>query len=191
MLGYDLKFPPVARALRFLKSEQEPCGAWFGRWGVNYLYGTWSVLRGLARVGEDPSQPYIRKAVDWLKSRQNPDHGWGETCYSYADAAYAGRGKSTASQTAWTLLGLMAAGEGKSAAVQRGIHFLLSTQNDQGTWDESFFTGTGFPNVFYLKYHGYAQFFPLWALGEYRSIRMGRKTRQDQVSLRHPPDIQP
>lgn len=191
MLGYDRKFPPVARALRFLKSEQEPCGAWFGRWGVNYLYGTWSVLRGLARVGEDPSQPYIRKAVDWLKSRQNPDNGWGETCYSYADAAYAGRGKSTASQTAWALLGLMAAGEGKSAAVQRGIHFLLSTQNDQGSWDESFFTGTGFPNVFYLKYHGYAQFFPLWALGEYRSIRMGRKTRQDQVSLRHPPDLQP
>ncbi|MFO7987203.1 MAG: squalene--hopene cyclase [Desulfatiglandaceae bacterium] len=190
MLGHGRDYPPIARALRFLKKEQEPSGAWFGRWGVNYIYGTWSVLKGLGRLGEDPSQPYIRKAVDWLKSCQNADHGWGETCYSYADPADAGKGKSTASQSAWALLGLMAVGEGKSAEVQRGIHYLLSTQNDQGSWDEPFFTGTGFPNVFYLRYHGYPQFFPLWALAEYRSIRMGKKTCQDQVSLKHPFDIQ-
>lgn len=187
MLGYGRDFPPIARALEFLKAEQEPFGAWFGRWGVNYIYGTWSVLKGLSRLGEDVSQPYVRRAVDWLKSCRNPDNGWGETCHSYADLRYAGRGKSTASQTAWALLGLMAAGEGKSAAVQRGIHYLLSTQNDQGGWDEPFFTGTGFPNVFYLRYHGYAQFFPLWALAEYRRIRMGKKTRQDEVSLNRPP----
>ncbi|MDZ7698781.1 MAG: squalene--hopene cyclase [Deltaproteobacteria bacterium] len=187
MLGYDRDFPPIARALRFLKNEQESFGGWFGRWGVNYIYGTWSVLKGLGRLGEDPSQPYIRRAVDWLKSCQNPDNGWGETCYSYADAAYAGKGESTASQTAWALLGLMAVGEGKSVTVQRGVHYLLSTQDDEGAWDEPFFTGTGFPNVFYLRYHGYRQFFPLWALAEYRSIRMGKKTCQDEVSLEHPP----
>jgi len=187
MLGYGPDFPPIARGLRFLKREQEPFGAWFGRWGVNYIYGTWSVLKGLGRLGENPSEPYIRKAIDWLKSCQNADNGWGETCYSYADTAHAGRGASTASQTAWALLGLMAVGEWKSAAVQRGIHYLLNTQKDEGGWDEPYFTGTGFPNVFYLRYHGYRQFFPLWALAEYRTIRTGKRTCQDEMSLEHPP----
>lgn len=187
MLGYDRTFPPLEKALRFLRDEQEPFGGWFGRWGVNYLYGTWSVLKGLGRVGEHSSSLYIQRAVAWLKSCQNEDNGWGETCLSYKDQALAGRGESTPSQTAWALLGLMAAGEVRSWAVQRGIHYLLSTQNADGGWDEESFTGTGFPNVFYLRYHGYRQFFPLWALAEYRRLRAGKKTCQDETSLDRPP----
>jgi squalene-hopene/tetraprenyl-beta-curcumene cyclase len=186
MLGYGRDFPPVARGLEFLRREQETFGGWFGRWGVNYIYGTWSVLKGLGRLGEDVSQPYIQKAVDWLKSCQNPDNGWGETCYSYKDPSLAGKGESTPSQTAWALLGLMAVGEVESSAVQRGIHYLITHQDSDGRWDEQIFTGTGFPNVFYLRYHGYAQFFPLWALGEYRRLRTGRATRQEEVSLASP-----
>ncbi|MBW1779660.1 MAG: squalene--hopene cyclase [Deltaproteobacteria bacterium] len=184
MLGYGPDFPPIAKALTFLRKEQEDFGGWFGRWGVNYIYGTWSVLKGLGRLGEDVTQPYIQKAVEWLKSCQNPDNGWGETCYSYKDPSLAGKGKSTASQTAWALLGLMAVGEVESSAVQRGIHYLITQQDGEGRWDEQIFTGTGFPNVFYLRYHGYSQFFPLWALSEYRRLRAGRATRQDEVSLR-------
>ncbi len=186
MLGYGPGFPPIAKALNFLRKEQEECGAWFGRWGVNYIYGTWSVLKGLGRLGEDVSQPYIQKAVEWMKSCQNPDNGWGETCYSYKDPSLAGKGESTASQTAWALLGLMAVGEVESSAVQRGIHYLITNQDSEGRWDEQIFTGTGFPNVFYLRYHGYSQFFPLWALSEYRRLRAGRTTRQDEVTLRSP-----
>ena len=186
MLGYGREFPPIARGLDFLRREQEACGAWFGRWGVNYIYGTWSVLKGLGRLGEDASQPYIQKAVSWLKSCQNADNGWGETCYSYKDPSLAGKGESTPSQTAWALLGLMAVGQVESSAVQRGIHYLITHQNSDGQWDESIFTGTGFPNVFYLRYHGYGQFFPLWALSEYRRLRSGRATRQDEVSLISP-----
>ncbi len=189
MLGYRSDFPPIHRALDFLKREQEDCGAWFGRWGVNYIYGTWSVLKGLGRLGEDPSQPYIRRAVQWLKSCQNSDNGWGETCYSYTDPTLAGNGKSTPSQTAWALLGLMAAGEVKSAAVQRGVHYLINQQDEEGKWDEKLYTGTGFPSVFYLRYHGYGQFFPLWALGEYRRLRMEKMTLQEEVTLKHPADL--
>ena len=189
MLGYGPDFPPISRALDFLKREQEDCGAWFGRWGVNYIYGTWSVLKGLGCLGEDPSQPYIRRAVQWLKSCQNADNGWGETCYSYTDPHFAGKGKSTPSQTAWALLGLMAAGEVESAAVQRGVHYLINQQDKEGKWDEKLYTGTGFPSVFYLRYHGYGQFFPLWALGEYRRLRIEKKTLQDEVTLKHPVDL--
>jgi len=186
MLGYGRDFPPIARGLDFLHREQEACGAWFGRWGVNYIYGTWSVLKGLGRLGEDVSQPYIQRAVAWLKSCQNADNGWGETCSSYKDPSLAGKGESTPSQTAWALLGLMAVGEVGSSAVQRGIHYLITNQDSEGRWEEQRFTGTGFPNVFYLRYHGYGQFFPLWALSEYRSLRAGRVTRQDEVSLGSP-----
>ncbi len=189
MLGYGHDFPPIAKALKFLRKEQEECGAWFGRWGVNYIYGTWSVLKGLGVLGEDASQPYIRRAVNWFKSCQNSDNGWGETSNSYADPSIGGNGKSTPSQTAWALLGLMAVGEVKSSAVQRGIHYLLGTQNQQGVWDEEDFTGTGFPRVFYLRYHGYSQFFPLWALSEYRRLRTEKMTRQNEVSLQHPTDL--
>ncbi len=183
MLGYGRDFPAIARALAFLRKEQEDFGGWFGRWGVNYIYGTWSVLMALRQAGEDMSQPYIRKAAAWLKSCQNPDNGWGEVCFSYRDPSQAGKGESTPSQTAWALLALMAVGEADSASVQRGIQYLLSTQNDQGEWDEPFYTGTGFPNVFYLRYHGYRQYFPLWALGAYRRLRSGKRLLQDQVRL--------
>ena len=189
MLGYGPDFPPIAKGLQFLRKEQEEFGAWFGRWGVNYIYGTWSVLWALMLVGEDMSQPYIRKAVDWLKSCQNKDNGWGETCYSYDDSSLAGKGASTASQTAWALLGLMAAGEANSKVVQRGIRYLLETQNDQRGWNELHFTGTGFPRVFYLRYHGYSQYFPLWALGIYRRLRIGQKTCQDEVKLTTPTNL--
>ena len=189
ILGFSADFPPIARAIDFLQREQEDCGAWFGRWGVNYIYGTWSVLKGLGRLGENPSQPYIRRAVQWLKSCQNPDNGWGETCYSYTDPNLAGKGKSTASQTAWALLGLMAAGEVNSAAVQRGVHYLINQQDEEGKWDEKLYTGTGFPSVFYLRYHGYGQFFPLWALGEYRRLRTDKITLQEKMILKHPIDL--
>jgi squalene-hopene/tetraprenyl-beta-curcumene cyclase len=181
MLGFDRDFPPLAKALEFLRKEQDDCGAWFGRWGVNYLYGTWSVLMGLRQAGENMTLPYIRKAVDWLQSCQNPDNGWGESCYSYRDPSLAGRGQSTASQTAWALLALMAAGEHNSPTVHRGIHYLLVNQEGAGGWKEDHFTGTGFPNVFYLRYHGYSSYFPLWALAVYRRLRAGKKLRQDEV----------
>jgi squalene-hopene/tetraprenyl-beta-curcumene cyclase len=158
-------------------------------WGVNYIYGTWSVLAGLRQVGEDMTQGYIRKAVAWLKSCQNPDNGWGETCLSYQDPSLAGKGESTASQTAWALLALLAAGEVNDVSVQRGIHYLLSTRNDQGGWDEELFTGTGFPGVFYLRYHGYSNYFPLWALGVYRRLRTGKVTVQDEVTSKSPIDL--
>jgi len=180
MLGYDRSFPPLARAIDFLKREQETWGAWYGRWGINYIYGTWSVLSALKQAGEDMTQPYICKAVAWLKSCQNPDRGWGETCYTYNDPSLAGTGTSTPSQTAWALLGLMAAGEVDSPEVQGGVHYLLASQNEQGIWDETHFTGTGFPKVFYLLYHGYGKYFPLWALGAYHRLRDSGKTLQDE-----------
>ncbi len=157
--------------------------------GVNYIYGTWSVLMGLARAGEDMSQPYIQRAVEWLRSCQNPDGGWGETCYSYNDPLFAGKGASTPSQTAWALLGLMAAGEVHSPSVQRGVHYLLSMQDPEGGWEETAFTGTGFPTVFYLRYHGYGQYFPLWALGLYKRLRTAGGSVQDRVSLQSPADL--
>jgi len=183
MLGYTMEFPPIARALAFLRREQESFGGWYGRWGVNYIYGTWSVLMALRQVGEDLQLPYVRKAVDWLKACQNPDKGWGETCYTYNDPSLAGKGASTPSQTAWALLGLMAAGEVNSAEVQNGVHYLLDVQNERGGWDERHFTGTGFPKVFYLRYHGYSQYFTLWALGVYERLRSGNKTLQDEVRI--------
>lgn len=191
MLGYDKSFPPIARALAFLRREQEPSGAWYGRWGVNYLYGTWSVLCALGALGEDPHEPYIRKAVAWLNERQNPDGGWGESCNTYDDPSLAGRGPSTASQTAWALLGLMAAGEIGSATVDRGVRYLLGTRNARGSWDEPEFTGTGFPRVFYLRYHGYCHYFPLWALGVYNRLRSGLATAQRSVREEGPIELAP
>ena len=189
MLGYSRAFPPIARALEFLKKEQEEFGAWFGRWGVNYIYGTWSVLMALRQVGEDMTQPHVRKAIGWLKSCQNPDGGWGETCYTYNDPSQAGQGPSTPSQTAWALLGLMAGGEVNSEAVKKGIHYLVSRQNALGGWEEKYFTGTGFPKVFYLRYHGYGQYFPLWAMGVYRRLTTAGKTLQDEIKMPSPPDF--
>lgn len=168
--GYAKEFPAAARAIQFLKRNQEPEGPWWGRWGVNYLYGTWSVMCGLAAIGEPLDQPYVRKAVDWMMSRQNIDGGWGETCESYHDRSLAGVGESTPSQTSWALLALMAAGEAGSPTVARGVQYLISTQKPDGTWDEAHYTGTGFPKFFMIKYHIYRNCFPLMALGTYRNL---------------------
>ncbi|MBI5629477.1 MAG: squalene--hopene cyclase [Elusimicrobia bacterium] len=173
-IGYDRRFPSVAKAVRFLKSEQEADGSWFGRWGVNYIYGTWQVLRGLAAIGEDMDQPCVRRAVSWLKSVQQADGGWGETCATYADPSLKGRGPSTPSQTAWAVMGLMAAGV-CDESVERGIQHLVNTQRPDGDWDESECTGTGFPKVFYLEYTMYRLYFPLQALGVYQKALEGRK----------------
>jgi len=172
--GYAKTFPAAQRAIAFLKRNQEPEGPWWGRWGVNYLYGTWSVMCGLAAVGEDLDQPYVRKAVNWIKSRQNIDGGWGETCESYHDRSLAGIGESTPSQTGWALLALLAAGEAHSATVVRGVQYLISTQRPDGTWDEAHYTGTGFPKFFMIKYHIYRNCFPLMALGTYRNLTGGQ-----------------
>jgi len=182
-LGYDRTHPAVAPALAFLKKEQEADGSWYGRWGVNYIYGTWSVLAGLRAIGEDLSAPYIRKAVSWLEAKQNPDGGWGESCLSYAEAEHSGKGDSTASQTAWALMGLMSAGTVDSFSVARGVQFLVRHQLKDGSWEEVRHTGTGFPRVFYLRYHWYCQYFPLWALAMYRNLRARGKMRADE--LRH------
>ena len=183
--GYRLGQAPVDRAVRFILARQEDSGAWFGRWGVNYLYGTWQVLVGLAAVGFDMTAPVVRRAVRWLKEVQNADGGWGESCRSYDDPAAAGVGPSTASQTAWAVLGLLAAGEADSPEVRAGIEFLVGTQKPDGTWAEDAFTGTGFPRVFYLKYHLYPVYFPLMALGRYAQAR-GRKPAHPGRGFRRP-----
>ncbi|MFQ5532640.1 MAG: squalene--hopene cyclase [Candidatus Methylomirabilales bacterium] len=166
--GETLDHPQAARALAFIKETQCPDGSWYGRWGVNYIYGTWSVLRGLRAIGEDMNAPYVRRAVRWLEGCQNADGGWGETLLSYSDPALRGKGESIPSQTAWALLGLLAAGEARSPAVARGIRYLLETQRPDGSWEDAYWSGTGFPRVFSLKYHLYPVYFPLWALGVYQ-----------------------
>ena len=166
--GETAAHPEAARALAFIKETQCADGSWYGRWGVNYIYGTWSVLRGLQAIGENMNAPYVRRAVRWLEEHQNADGGWGETLLSYADPALAGKGESIPSQTAWALLGLLAAGEARSPAVARGIRYLVETQRPDGSWDDPRWNGTGFPRVFFLKYHLYPVYFPLWALGVYR-----------------------
>jgi squalene-hopene/tetraprenyl-beta-curcumene cyclase len=154
------------RARDYLLREQEPDGAWFGRWGANYVYGTGAALPALVTSGTAVSDPVIRRAVAWLEAHQNADGGWGEDMRSYVDPAWRGRGTSTASQTAWALIGLLAAGE-RSQAVERGVAFLVATQRDDGDWNEPEFTGTGFPGDFYINYHLYRLVFPTMALGRY------------------------
>lgn len=169
LIGYPVTHRMVRPALRFVQQNQEDDGAWYGRWGVNYIYGTSHVLCGLRAVGEDMRRPYVRQAVQWFLEHQNPDGGWGETCKSYDDPSYRGVGASTASQTAWALMGLLAAGQVRHEAVARGVEFLLRTQTATGTWSEPEFTGTGFPKHFFIKYHMYQHYFPLMALSRYRT----------------------
>ena len=167
-LGASRDDPAIQRGIAFLRRTQTAEGAWHGRWGVNYLYGTWSVLRALEATGLRADDPMVKRAIRWLVARQNPDGGWGETCDSYADPHLKGRGVSGPSQTAWALLGLMAAGQMSTSAVERGMDFLLRNQRPDGGWDDVLWNGTGFPRVFYLQYHLYAHYFPLWALGIWR-----------------------
>jgi len=165
--GFDYSHPAARRGIEFVKTIQEKDGSWWGRWGVNYIYGTWSVLRGLISIGLDPRSAVVRAAVHWLKDHQNPDGGWGETCDSYKWPDLRGQGSSTASQTAWAIMGLLAGGEERSPEVSKGVQFLLRNQKPDGTWDEIYFTGTGFPKHFYIRYHNYRNCFPLMALGQY------------------------
>jgi squalene-hopene/tetraprenyl-beta-curcumene cyclase len=161
--------------LEYLRRTQLADGSWYGRWGMNYVYGTWSVLCALRAAGTSADAPEMRRARDWLISIQNADGGWGEDGASYK-LDYRGyeQAASTASQTAWALIGLMAAGAIDHIAVSRGIEYLLRTQGTDGFWAEDHYTATGFPRVFYLRYHGYAKFFPLWALARYSHLRVGR-----------------
>jgi squalene-hopene/tetraprenyl-beta-curcumene cyclase len=171
--GYDQKHPAARRAIQFLRDQQEPDGSWFGRWGVNYVYGTMLVLRGLEAIGVDHHEPFVQQAAEWLRMMQNPDGGWGETCGSYDDPNTKGIGPSTPSQTAWAVMGLLAASDTRSDCAVRGIAYLLRTQKKDGSWDEPNYTGTGFPRVFYLKYHMYRQYFPMIALTTYAKVMAG------------------
>jgi len=166
------KSAALNRAIAYLKRAQEKDGSWYGRWGMNYLYGTWSVLCAFNAAGVDPSSPEVQKAVRWLLAIQNKDGGWGEDGDSYK-LDYNGyeAAPSTASQTAWAVLGLMAAGRIDHPAVERGIAYLMANQGDDGFWNEKRFTATGFPRVFYLRYHGYPRFFPLWALARFANLK--------------------
>jgi squalene-hopene/tetraprenyl-beta-curcumene cyclase len=166
------KDPRFARALDYLRSTQTEEGSWYGRWGMNYIYGTWSVLIALNAAGVDHQSVEFRKAVNWLTRIQNEDGGWGEDGSSYK-LDYKGYEKapSTPSQTAWALMGLMAAGEVDHPAVERGIAYLSRTQKSDGLWDEQRYTAVGFPRIFYLRYHGYAKFFPIWAMARYRNLK--------------------
>ena len=170
-VGFGAEYGPARRAIDFLHREQEPDGSWYGRWGCNYLYGTYLAAWGLRRIGEDPRSPALRRAAAWLASCQNADGGWGESLASYDNPSLKGRGPSTPSQTAWALMGLMAAGEQGGEAVRRGVSYLLDRQAPDGSWPEEEWTGTGFPRVFYLKYHLYPIYFPLLALGTYARAR--------------------
>jgi squalene-hopene/tetraprenyl-beta-curcumene cyclase len=191
-LGRNASYGPVKRGLDYIRREQEEDGSWFGRWGVNYVYGIGSVLPALQALGEPMDQPSVRRAVEWLAAHQNEDGGWGESCASYVDPSLRGTGESTASQTAWGLISLLAAGELEHPVTQRGLAYLVSTQREDGTWDEPQFTGCGFPGYgigeqpkrhlrpgdptwqgtelgagFMINYHLYRNYFPLWALGRY------------------------
>jgi squalene-hopene/tetraprenyl-beta-curcumene cyclase len=161
----------VEACLAYLRKEQEPDGAWFGRWGTNYIYGTWSVLAALEEAGVPATDPAVERAAQWLVTVQREDGGWGEDNGTYFDPGTAGRGPaSTSFQTAWALLALMAAGKGDSGEVRRGVEYLLGAQAEDGLWRDEWFTAPGFPRIFYLKYHGYQKYFPLWALARYRQL---------------------
>ena len=184
LLGYEnfsLDNPQVRKALDFIREHQEEDGSWYGRWGVNYIYGTWQVLRGLRALGLDMRQPWLLKARHWLESIQHEDGGWGERCNTYDDPVFKGQGPSTASQTAWAVMGLCAFDDPSRPSVRNGIDYLLRMQNGDGSWTEAEATGTGFPRVFYLKYDMYRNSWPLLALATYRNL-LPRAARQHASS---------
>ncbi|HXJ58124.1 MAG TPA: squalene--hopene cyclase [Verrucomicrobiae bacterium] len=171
--GYSLTHPQVLKAVQFVRDHQEEDGSWYGRWGVNYIYGTWQVLRGLRALDFKMNQRWLIKARDWLESVQNPDGGWGERCNTYDDPVFKGKGPSTASQTAWAVMGLCAFDDPNRPSIRRGIDYLERTQNQDGSWTEHETTGTGFPKVFYLKYDMYRNAWPLLALATYKKLLEG------------------
>jgi squalene-hopene/tetraprenyl-beta-curcumene cyclase len=171
--GYPVTHPQIQDALKFIQKNQESDGSWFGRWGVNYIYGTWQVLRGLRALGLDMNQPWLLRARDWLRSVQQPDGGWGERCNTYDDPIFKGTGPSTASQTAWAVMGLCAFDDMEDPWLRRGIEYLVRTQNQDGSWTEDEITGTGFPQVFYLKYDMYRNAWPLLGMATCRKIMRG------------------
>ena len=172
-IGFNPRERSVRDAMQYLIDTQDEDGSWYGRWGVNYIYGTWQVLRGLRAIGQDMTQDWILRGRDWLESCQNNDGGWGETCGTYENPSTKGIGESTASQTAWAIMGICACGDLDRRSIQRGLRYLLSAQKPDGSWAEEQITGTGFPRVFYLKYDMYRQNFPLLALATYINYRSG------------------
>jgi squalene-hopene/tetraprenyl-beta-curcumene cyclase len=181
-----LNDPQVAHALQYLKKEQQPDGSWFGRWGVNYIYGTWQTLRGLASLNYPMHEPWLLRARDWLESVQHEDGGWGERCNTYDDPVFKGQGPSTASQTAWALMGLLAFGDPDRPSIRRGVEYLIRTQNPDGSWSEDETTGTGFPQVFYLKYDMYRNNWPLLALAEYKKLLDAKAQAEGPNGKEHP-----
>jgi squalene-hopene/tetraprenyl-beta-curcumene cyclase len=179
-LGFRPGNPAIDRATIFLREKQEPDGAWYGRWGVNYIYGTSQVLRGIRAIGLDMNEPWIQRGRDWVEACQNENGGWGETVASYDDPSLRGKGVSTPSQSAWALLGLCAFMDVNRPSVERGVHYLVSSQNPDGSWSETFCTGTGFPRIFYLKYDMYRNNWPLMALARY-SIAASTNRRESEV----------
>src|SRR5438477_457845 len=180
LLGYEnfsQEHPQVVKALDFIRERQEPDGSWYGRWGVNYIYGTWQVLRGLRAMNLDMEQPWLLRARNWLESVQHADGGWGERCNTYDDPVFKGQGPSTASQTAWAVMGLCAFDDPNRESIERGIEYLIRTQNPDGSWTENETTGTGFPKVFYLKYDMYRNSWPLLAMATYRNLLAQDRTR--------------
>ncbi len=183
LLGYEgwkTDHPQVQEALDFIRACQEPDGSWYGRWGVNYIYGTWQVLRGLRAMNLDMRQPWLLKARDWLESVQHEDGGWGERCNTYDDPVFKGQGPSTASQTAWAVMGLCTFDDPQRPSLRRGIDYLIRTQNLDGSWTEDEITGTGFPKVFYLKYDMYRNAWPLLAFSTYRKLLARSTTGQSE-----------
>ena len=175
-LGHGRDDPSVARGIEFLLREQEEDGSWYGRWGMNYVYGTWCALSAFNALGEDPAAPHIRRAVRWLESRQRTDGGWGEDGATYWSDRRGEAKASTPTQTAWAVLALMAAGEAGGGAARRGVEFLLDAPREDGAWREDHYNAVGFPRVFYLKYHGYSAYFPVLALARYRRLCRGNAT---------------
>ncbi|GAB6855811.1 squalene--hopene cyclase [Asaia astilbis] len=176
-LGFPEDRPVIERGLAYLRREQEAEGCWFGRWGTNYIYGTWSALCAFNAAGVPHDDPAVERAVAWLESTQRPDGGWGEDCASYEGAAPGEYDMSLPTQTAWAVLGLMAVGRRESDVVQRGISYLVSQQDEKGEWQEKPYNAVGFPKVFYLRYHGYKQFFPLMALSRFRNLGLSNSGR--------------
>ncbi|HNY41243.1 MAG TPA: squalene--hopene cyclase [Bryobacteraceae bacterium] len=180
--GWSVEHPQVQKALRFIREHQEEDGSWYGRWGVNYVYGTWQVLRGLRALNLDMQQPSFLKARDWLESVQHEDGGWGERCNTYDDPVFKGQGPSTASQTAWAVMGLCTFGDPHRPSLQRGIEYLIRTQNVDGSWTEHETTGTGFPKVYYLKYDIYRNTWPLLAMATYRGLLARAGAERNEAS---------